>query len=357
MFGGSASRTMFGAFGGLKTETTLGVQTRYDDIEVGLFNTKQRVVTSTVRADGVNEFSVGVFGEHTVHWTPWLRTFAGLRADLYDADVSGNLPANSGSELDTIISPKVGLAFMPTPSTEVYVNAGTGFHSNDARGPLTTVDPKSGLPAVPTPFLVRSKGAEIGVRTQPSHGLSSTLSAFILDFDSELVFVGDAGTTEASRPSRRIGAEYTLLYQVMSWLSFDVSAAYAHARFLEDDPGAPGRHIPGAIEGVVSAGLNFEKVYGGWFGGIKVSYFGPRPLIEDDSVRSKSRSPVSARIGYQFADGLMVRLDAYNLFNEKTHQIDYFYESQLAGEPAPVEDIHFHPTEPRSFRLVVKKEF
>ena len=138
----------------------------------------------------------------------------------------------------------------------------------------------------------------------------------MLDFNSEIVFVGDAGTTEASRPSRRIGAEYTLRSKLTPWLWLDLDAAYTRARFLEDDPAAPGRYIPGATEGVVSAALNFDNVWGGWFGGVRVRYFGPRPLIEDNSVRSRQSAPVSARLGYKFDDGLIVRVDGFNLLNE-----------------------------------------
>jgi outer membrane receptor protein involved in Fe transport len=135
------------------------------------------------------------------------------------------------------------------------------------------------------------------------------------------------------------------------------SAAYTRARFLEDDPDAPGRRIPGAIEGVVSAALNFERLWGSWFGGLRVRYFGPRPLIEDNSVRSKPSTPVSARLGYDFGNGLKVRVDAFNLLDEKSHQIDYFYASRLAFEPAEVGDIHFHPLEPRSFKLALTKQW
>jgi outer membrane receptor protein involved in Fe transport len=356
--GAKASRTHFFAGpAGLRNELTVGLETRYDSITVGLFNTKERQTLSTVREDDVREASIGVFGEATLRWTPWLRTITGLRADLYTAEVAGTLPENSGSARDRIISPKAGLVLGPWAKTELYLNAGTGFHSNDARGTVTTLDPVTLEPVQTTPFLVRSKGAEAGLRTEPSKGNSATLSVFILDFDSEILFVGDAGTTEASRPSRRIGGEFTLRTRLASWLTLDLDAAYTRARFLEDDPEAPGRRIPGAIEGIVSAALNFDNVWGGLFGGIRVRYFGPRPLIEDDSVRSKPSAPVSARLGYKFADGLIVRLDAFNLFDQKSNQIEYFYASRLFAEPAAVDDVHLHPMEPRSFRLTAIKQF
>jgi hypothetical protein len=357
--GASASRTFFGtALGGIKSETTVGLQTRYDDIAVGLFNTRERVTLSTVRDDRVREGSVGVFGENTLRWTDWLRTTAGLRGDLFWTEVASNLAANSGKESDAILSPKFGLVLGPWARTELYLSAGTGFHSNDARGTVTTIDPVSGDPAARTPFLVRSEGAEIGLRSQPWSGLSSTLVLFVLDFDSEIVFIGDAGNTEASRPSRRLGGEFTLDARLAPWLKLDLSAAYAHARFREDDPGAPGRRIPGAVEGVISAGLTFHDAYGGWFGSVKVRYFGPRPLIEDNSIRSDSTTTVSARIGYKFNNGMIVRLDAFNVLNADASQIDYYYTSRLPGElAAGVDDVHFHPLEPRSFRLSLTKQW
>ena len=171
------------------------------------------------------------------------------------------------------------------------------------------------------------------------------------------MFVGDAGTTEASRPSRRVGAEYTLQARLSSWLTLDLDAAYTHAHFREDDPEAPGRGIPGASEGVVGAGLSFNNVAGGWFGGVNVRYFGPRPLIED-SARTKSSTPVSGRVGYRFAGGFSARLDGYNLLDQQSSQIDYFYPSRLPKEaPDGVGDIHFHPLEPRSFRLSLTKQW
>jgi outer membrane receptor protein involved in Fe transport len=83
----------------------------------------------------------------------------------------------------------------------------------------------------------------------------------------------------------------------------------------------------------------------------------PRPLIEDNSVRSKASYPVSARLGYKFEDGLIVRVDGFNLLNREASQFDYFYGSRLASEPGEVEDIHFHPLEPRSFRLSLTKQW
>jgi hypothetical protein len=106
-----------------------------------------------------------------------------------------------------------------------------------------------------------------------------------LGLDSELLFVGDAGTTEAGRPSRRVGIEWTNYARLTPWLTVDGDLALSGARFRDDDPA--GNHIPGALDRVISAGLTSEPH---WpvFGSIRVRHFGPRPLIEDASVDSKS---------------------------------------------------------------------
>ena len=54
---------------------------------------------------------------------------------------------------------------------------------------------------------------------------------------------------------------------------------------------------------------------------------------------------------------LRAALDVFNLFNRRGSDIDYFYASQLKGEASPVDDIHFHPVEPRSVRLTLTARF
>ena len=96
---------------------------------------------------------------------------------------------------------------------------------------------------------MRSKGAEVGVRTKVIPGLESSVALFVLDYESELLFVGDAGTTEASRPSRRVGVEWTNHYKPVPWLAFDLDLAVTRARFTDFDPA--GNRIPGAPNMVV----------------------------------------------------------------------------------------------------------
>lgn len=263
-------------------------------------------------------------------------------------------PANSGKARDTIASPKLSLIFGPWAKTEYYVNAGTGFHSNDARGTTISIDPKTGDPADRVSPLVRSKGAEVGVRTEFIKGLQSSLSAYRLDFDSELVFAGDAGTTFAGRPSRRVGFEFSNYYKPVDWLTIDADVSFARARFKDVD--VAGSRIPGAVEGVASIALAVDNI-GPFFGALQLRYFGPRPLLEDNSVRSKSTATLNGRIGYRISKSARVELEGFNLTNRKNSAIDYYYESRLRDEPFAVNDIHFHPIEPRSFRVSLTMNF
>jgi outer membrane receptor protein involved in Fe transport len=155
------------------------------------------------------------------------------------------------------------------------------------------------------------------------------------------------GTTAAGIPPST-GIELQNFYHPLPWLSIDADLALSRARFTNSDPA--GDHIPGAIERAVLAGVSFENL-GNAFGSLRVRYFGPRPLIEDASVRSQASTVVNARFGYNFPAGLSLALEVFNLLDETVSDIDYFYESRLQGEPGAVEEVHFHPAEKRSARL------
>jgi hypothetical protein len=356
VYGLNASHAFDVRVAGIETQTRVGLQTRGDDIRVGLFKTFQRDALSTVREDSVREGNIGLWADTTARWTDWLRTTVGIREDYFAGRVLSDTPENSGNAQASMASPKAGIVLGPWYKTEFYGNAGYGLHSNDIRGATITVDPIDKVtPQDRVPLLVRSKGAEIGARTKAIEGLTSSLAVFVLDFDSELLFVGDAGTTEASRPSRRVGVEWTNKYKPVSWLTFDLDVAYTRARFTDFD--LAGDRIPGAPAWIASGAITFGNETG-WFGALKGRYFGPRPLVEDDSVRSQASLIFNARAGYRFDNGLKLQLDVLNLFNARTNQIEYYYLSRLPGEPiGGVADRHVHPAEPLAVRLTLAGRF
>ncbi|MGL9622945.1 TonB-dependent receptor [Bradyrhizobium sp. U531] len=356
-FGGFDARHAFDwRFGGFETQTRFGVQGRHDHIQVGLFTTEQRGWLATVRADRVGEGSVGLWMDSTTRWAEWLRTTVGIREDIFAGRVLSDTPQNSGKAQASMMSPKAGIVFGPWFKTEFYGNAGYGLHSNDVRGATISVDPRDRVtPLDRVPLLVRSRGAELGLRTRVIDGLTSSVAVFVLDFDSELLFVGDAGTTEPSRPSRRFGVEWTNSHKPAPWLTFDLDLAYTRARFSDFDP--VGDRVPGAPAWIASGSIIVGRETG-WFGALKARYFGPRPLIEDDSVRSASSLIFNARAGYRFETGARLHLDLLNLFDAQTNQIEYYYLSRLPGEPiGGIADRHVHPAEPRALRVTFATVF
>lgn len=320
-----------------RTENVAGLQLRHDDIgTVGLYHTAARRRLDTIREDSVRQTSAGGYAQSHVQWRDTLRTVLAVRADRYRFDVGGV------ASDDTLLSPKLSVIFGPWRGTELYVNAGRGFHSNDARSA------DGGTPLVPT------RGAEIGVRTTVANRVHLTAAAWGLDIDSELLFAGDAGTTEEGRGSRRTGVEVAVAVAAGAHVRADAQYAASRARFRDDDPA--GDRIPGAVEGVATVGLALVDA-GALSGELRYRWFGPRPLIEDDSVRSESSGLWSTRVSYALTRSVRLDVDVFNLLDANVSDIDYFYTSRLCGEPRPVDDVHFHSVEKRAVRVGLSTMF
>jgi hypothetical protein len=343
------------SFGEGRSSHTFGTSLRYDDIgDVGLFGTRDLERVSTVRRDSVEELALGVYYANEMRWSDRFRSVLGLRADRYDFDVTSDLPENSGSADDSLVSPKVSLIYAVNDAAEVYLSAGRGFHSNDARGTTITIDPVTGDPADRVDPLVASDTGEIGVRAFVADRLNVSAALWRIDLDSELLYIGDAGNTEASRPSTRLGVEVPLYYRLTDRVTLDFEIAFTESHFTESD--AAGDEIPGSIDRVFAAGVTFEQPRG-FYGSARLRYFGPRPLVEDGSVESDSSLSVNAGLGWR-RGAFDVRVDVLNLLDSEDDDITYFYASRLAGEPDDgVEDLHLHPMEPRTVRAYASWKF
>ncbi len=344
-------RTWLTSWGGQRVEASAGIDGRFDEIDNGLVRTRELERLGAVRQDSIQQSRAAVWGDAQVQWHEKFRTRFGLRGSFFSADVDSDRAINSGSEDDALLSPKLSMVLGPFKSTEFYLNLGYGFHSNDARGAVITVDPTTGERVTPVDPLVRAEGVDLGLRTTLLPGLHTTVTVFALELDSELVFVGDGGATEASRPRLRVGLEWTNFYQMTPRLALDFDLTLTDATFTDDAP--EGDEIPGAIGTTVAAGLTVDNS-GPFYGALRWRYFGDVPLIEDGSVEWDSSSMVNARLGYRFANGLDLALNVFNLLDSDDSDVQYFYASRLPGEPeGGIEDVHFHPFEGRSARLVM----
>ncbi len=341
IIGGDIAHTLQNlTFAGKEASLTLGVQTRTDLIDgIGLYSTANRRRLSTTSLNDVTQFSIGVYGEHTVTWTPWLRTISGVRADGFTFDAS----SGAGQRNSGIVSPKFTAIVGPFHKTEFYANFGTGFHSNDARGVTAQADPAHPL--------VRAIGGELGVRTQYIPNVTTSLALWHLRSDSELIYVGDAGTNEAGPGSSRHGIELSTYWKPCDFLSVDAEWSLTTSK-LRDNPGGSQvtNSVPWMLSGGFVAGAQGDRP--GWFAGTRVRAFGRRPLTEDGSVRGRPTCGVNANVGYRLGSWEFV-VDCLNVLGRDDHDIEYFYESRTKAEADATERTHFHPVEPRMFRLRV----
>jgi outer membrane cobalamin receptor len=356
VYGSSVRRRWSSQFLKMTLDSDAGLQLRYDNIgTVALRKTRARSYISSTREDSVKEGNAGIYYQDTLHVNSKWRFMTGVRANTFQFDVKSVIPENSGNVRAGIVDHSYGTAYQISPHLELYALDGSKFHSNDARGTTIKIDPTdTTLPADSVPALVRTHGREVGLRAEPVAGLKTTLTAWELDLASELLFVGDAGNTEASRPSHRKGIELTNFYKYRDWFTFYFDYSLSRARFKDLDP--TGDQIPGSIETVISSGLTFERP-GGLFGSLGFRFFGGRPLIEDDSARSGPTRIVNLQLG-RHQKPFTWTVDVLNLFDSHDDDITYFYTSRLMGEPgAGVPDYHFHPVIPREVRVTLRKTF
>lgn len=329
-----------------RVELELGTAFRHDDIEeVGLFGTQSRIRHTTVRDDVVSSTSYSGYAIARAYLGR-LRLEGGLRTDTLEADVIAARDVNSGSASDTIVSPSASLAYRVSDRVEFYANYGEGFHSNDARGATITLDPLSRQPVDQVPLFAKSRGAELGFRYE-TDTIKAALVGFWLNLDSELVYVGDAGTVEAQGGSRRLGFEASVFWQMNEWSDIFVNYSLTHARFR----GETEDRIPNAVPSVLSAGLKVEPLPG-VTSNLILRHVGRAPLIEDGSVTSSATTTLNW--GGFFERGRMrFGLEILNLLNSRASDISYFFESRLENERTPVADVHAHPLVPRQFRASI----
>jgi TonB dependent receptor/TonB-dependent Receptor Plug Domain len=378
VYGVKGSKTWLGTLWGHPMSNVIGGQARVDDIrDVGLFSSYRRRIVGTTQNAAVMESNGALYAENSIQWTEYLHTSLGVREDQFVFDVKDKMVSDpqgsaTGDKRASIFSPKLGIALGPWDKTTFFINAGAGYHSNDARG-VTRSGQNPGVSPV-TP-LTRATGAEAGLSTHIIPDWESSLDVFALKLKSELVFDGDAGVTVPSGASTRSGVEWGNTYRFNSWLAAELNAAVTKARFdgdaAPDDLGcadaAPshpcatpisiiGRYIPNSPTSVIDAGLTARHP-SGWFGSLRARHFGESPLVEDNSARSPGDTTVDAQWGFQQSKGWQVAVDVFNLANVKWNDIEYYYVSRLRSELAPRADHVVHPGVPRTFRAQVQYQF
>jgi outer membrane receptor protein involved in Fe transport len=359
LYGGRLRYTRFWTIGGMPTESLIGVETRNDDADVGLFRQQKRQRFAATNKVNVEERSLSGYLQQEFFLREWLRFQVGVRGDFFLFDVNNRLPASAtdatrihGHTTDGIVSPKANLIVSPFQNkptlwrnTEFFLNFGMGYHSNDARDAVQA----GGKP------LARSTGSELGMRTNLWDRLDLAASLWLLDLDSELVFVGDEGVTEASGPTRRWGVDFETRYTVLPWLFADVDLSYSDPRFR-----TTGEAIPLAPTLLVNGGLTaiFEN---GFSGALRLRYLNDRPANEDRSLSARGYMLLDLILRYRWQN-IEASVQVLNLADVDWRQTQFDTNSCIArevgvdprcpidGTGEGVEDINFVPGYPITLR-------
>lgn len=377
-----ACHTIFSQWFGREVENTFGLQVRNDWIHNGLYQVDDRLrvdktdfstgttLPATTQADSLTDTQLGFYGESKIEWAKKFRSEAALRGDVEYFEVTSLVtPANSGTALKVLPSPKLSLTFGPWFNTEFYTQAGFSFHSNDGRGATQTVEPVSAdnpyrnTPVARIPALIPTKGGEFGVRTSAIPYLQSTFSVWHLYSSSELQQNGDTGGTVASKqPSNRYGIEWANHYTPLEHVALDFDLANSNALFtaIDEDDAAPdspgGKRVPEAVGLVISSGATLHD-YKGFSSSLRLRYFGARNLTSDGVYRSQAAALLNAEVRYQISRKWRVSTALLNLLNRRDHDIDYAYTSRITPTDTPAFTDVFHPVEPLRVRFSLERTF
>jgi outer membrane receptor protein involved in Fe transport len=327
----------------LPMETFAGFQSRFDHARVGLFNQTNRRRRTTASNNDIDQTNLGWFAQQEIRPTEWLRTQFGIRLDnfWFDVEQNGN-PSTvtnpiAGKASASIVNPKMNFIFTPfrdgdlAKNTAFFVNFGGGFHSNDAR--VVVQDPDEKIP--------RYLGGELGLRSRFWDRLDFTFAYWKAHLESELMFVGDAGTFEPGGKSKRQGIESEIRFQVLPWLSYDLDVSYTWARFIES-----GGHVPLAPRLTAFSGLT-ARHESGIQGRFQLRHVGPRDGTEETHLKTRAYTIFDLLLKYVWS-----RYEFFasfeNLANTKWRSAETFFASRISpAEPATgVLDSHFTPGDP-----------
>ena len=326
---------------GLPMETLVGFQSRFDHIRVGLFNQTNRQRRETVKNNNIEQTNLGWFVQQELRPTSWLRAQIGARMDnfWYDVKQIGEVTEPiSGEGAATIVNPKLNFIFTPftdnnvAKATNLFLNFGGGFHSNDAR--VFVQDPKKEIP--------RYWGGEVGSKTRLFDRLDMTLSYWRSYLQSELVFVGDEGGFEPSGASRRHGVESEFRYDILPWLTYDLDLSYTWAKFINGDK------VPLAPRFLAFTGIT-ARHDSGLQGRLQMRHIGRRYGIEDASFLTPTSTIFDLFLKYVWKRYEFF-VSFQNLANKKYRAAEHVFESRTPGEVAAAApgqlDAHFTPGDP-----------
>jgi outer membrane receptor protein involved in Fe transport len=392
----SDNRTIYGintryslrkTLGKIRTQTKIGGSYRGDNIDVSLWRSPDRIRKSIQTDNAVNEVNMAFWLEEDLVFSRLFKLQLGLRGDYFTfhsidhldfPEFPGNgLPHASGYAQSAILSPKLNMVLSPSDNVNLYLNLGTGFHSNDARDVIIAqrvreiiharrkkgtdsleieqellakdFDPSHG----DIKTLPRAAGAELGSRFSLGKNVLISLAGWYLHMEEELVFVGDEGSTEISGETRRVGLDAEIRMQLASWIWADIDLNLSDGRYINEP--ADANYIPLAPRITSQGGVNFLHP-AGFEAALRYRYLGDRPANEDNSVVALGHFLNNIILAYKF-NGFRIFTQLENLFNITWNEAQFDTESRLFFETAAVSELHFTPGNPINVQVGVSYEF
>ena len=334
-----AENDMFYAIGDVGMRTKFGADLRTDDISAALYHDSARVRLSVTSDATIAQRQIAPFAEQEIV-LPWAQILLGVRADYFTFDVENTRAQGAqpdGVAQQFLISPKANISVPVNEDLTLFANSGFGFHSNDARDVVSARGERT---------LPRAFGAELGMRYDaPSAAFSCAASAWLLNMESEFVYVGDEGVTEPNGRTRRQGLDLELHATPVPWLAIGAEATISRGRMVDEPDGQ--NAIPLAPNFTFSG--NAVARLGQFSAAARLRMVGDRPANETNTVRARGYGIVDLSASYRVG---MVELfvNAENLLNTEWNEAQFDTASRLRNEAAAVSELHFTPGTPLSVR-------
>jgi outer membrane receptor protein involved in Fe transport len=350
------TRSIYGYTGTLKkthsignknTTSTLGAGLRYDYINnIELNRVVNRNFFEHVQQGDIHEVNAFAWLDQQIELSNEFNANAGLRYDFFQFGYKDILAGEMSFKKQTrgVLNPKLNFNYIPNSTVKIFLNTGTGFHSNDARVILGN-DANDILPKV--------FGVDLGVVLKPTNDLLIKTALWQLYSRQEFVYVGDEGIVEPGGKTRRSGIDASVRYQALNWLYADIDLNYAKPRAINKLKGE--NYVPLAPTFTSIGGLTV-KTKNGFNTSLRYRYIGDRPANEDNSVRAKGYLLLDAVASYIWKK-IEIAASVENLLNRKWNEAQFNTESRLQFESVPVSEIHFTPGTPRFFKASLAYNF
>lgn len=327
-------------------KTRIGANLRSDDIEVGLYHDSARTRLETKVDALIHQRQVGPYVQQEIIF-PGIQIQAGLRLDYFNFDVTNRLDPSAqpnGIVQALLASPKLNVAVPLGESITLFGNSGFGFHSNDARAVVTAHNGNT---------IPRAFGEEFGARLgHTSDLISGSIALWRLDLESEFVWGGDDGTTNAAGRTRRQGIDMELRITPFTWLALGGDMTIAKG-VLRDAPVGQ-NYIPLAPNLTLTA--NALARFDNFSAALRLRMIDDRPAVEDNSIRAKGYSVFDLSTSYRIGQ-IEVFANIENFFNVAWNEAQFDTDARLRGETGITSDLHFTSGTPRSLRMGVGYRF